>query len=83
MPEEFALAQNCPNPFNPDTEIAFSLPGASKETLSVCNILGQVVDILVDYDMQPGRHSVTQNARDLSNGIYFYRLQAGGFTATK
>jgi hypothetical protein len=79
----FKLQQNYPNPFNQDTKIAFSLPEASTVTLTVYNILGQVVEVLMDYDMQPGHHSVAWNAGDLSSGIYFYRIVVGEFIATR
>ena len=77
------LLSNYPNPFNPDTKITFSLPEASKVTVAVYNILGQVVDVLVDQEIGPGHHSVTWNAGELSSGIYFYRIVAGNFTETK
>jgi len=83
MPEEYALALNYLYPFNPDTEIAFSLPGASKVTLTVYNILGQIVNVLVNYDMQPSHHLVTWNAGDLSSWIYFYRIVAREFITMK
>ena len=83
VPQTFKLAQNHPNPFNSDTKIAYSLPGASRVTLTVYNILGQMVEVLVDSEMQPGYHSVILNAGDLSSGIYFYRITAGEFVVTK
>ena len=83
LPKEFSLAQNYPNPFNPETEIAFALPEASKITLTVYNILGQVVEVLIDSELYPGYHSVTWNGENIASGIYFYRITAGEFVETK
>jgi len=83
LPTEFSLAQNYPNPFNPETEIAFALPEVSSVRLTVYNILGQVVEVLVDSEMQAGYHLVTWNGKNVASGIYFYRITAGEFTGTK
>jgi hypothetical protein len=77
IPTEYALSQNYPNPFNPSTKINFSLPIESNVRLSVFNILGQEVKVLVDNQVQPvGSYNLTFDARDLPSGIYFYRLTA-------
>ena len=77
IPTEYALSQNYPNPFNPSTKINFSLPIESNVKLSVFNILGQEVKVLVDNQVQPvGSYNLTFDARDLPSGIYFYRLTA-------
>jgi hypothetical protein len=82
-PDKFELAQNYPNPFNPTTKINFSLAKASNVKLTVYNILGQKVATLVDGYMNQGPQSVTFNASKLTSGVYFYRLEAGSFTANK
>ena len=82
-PTEFCLFPNCPNPFNPETEIEFALPEASWVTLTVYNILGQVVEVLVDSEQQAGYHKVQWNGERVASGVYFYRLTAGEFTDTK
>ena len=74
---------NYPNPFNPTTEISFSIPVAGHVTLDVFNIMGQKVTTLLDRYMQPGTHEVTWNANNVSSGVYFYRLTAGDLTETK
>jgi hypothetical protein len=79
----FALSQNYPNPFNPTTAIAFQLPNASRVTLTVFNVLGQKVATLVNSNMAAGSHTVSFDAKGLASGMYFYRLEAGTFTATK
>jgi hypothetical protein len=81
--EGFLLAQNYPNPFNPETDITFTLPEASNVTLTVHNILGQVVEELVDSEMQAGYHRVSWNGQNAASGVYFYRITAGQFSDTK
>ena len=91
VPQEYALFQNCPNPFNPTTSIQYSV--VSDQTLphvslKIYNILGQEVRTLVDDVKEPGHYKVIWDGRDnrgreLSSGVYFYRLTAGEFSATK
>ena len=88
LPTEFALAQNYPNPFNPDTQIGFSLPVESDVELSVFNVLGQKVTTLTFGKLPAGNHSVTWHGTDsdgsqVASGIYFYRISAENFAATK
>jgi thermitase len=75
--------QNFPNPFNPVTEISFSLPVAAKVTIDIYNVLGQRVTTLVDRSLPAGEHSATWDGSAASSGVYFYRITAGEFTATK
>ena len=82
-PRTFSLAQNYPNPFNPETEIAFDLPEAVKVTVLVYNILGQVVEILMDSELEAGHYTVQWNASDMVSGLYFYSIKANDFTSTK
>ncbi|UCC44973.1 MAG: T9SS type A sorting domain-containing protein [Candidatus Zixiibacteriota bacterium] len=88
LPTSFALDQNYPNPFNPIAHISFSLPVASTVNLTVYNLLGQEVKIVVNGEMEPGVHEVTWDGTNgagdqVSSGIYFYRLEANDFVATK
>jgi len=83
LPTEFALHQNFPNPFNPTTEISFSLPVAADVKLEVYNVMGQQVATIVDRFMEAGRHSVTFDGRAVASGIYFYRLEAGEVVETR
>ncbi|UCE19412.1 MAG: T9SS type A sorting domain-containing protein, partial [Gemmatimonadota bacterium] len=76
VPAEYQLSQNYPNPFNPETDITFGLPQAEKVTLTVYNLLGQVVDVLVDGPLKAGHHTVTWDASDMASGIYYYQLTA-------
>jgi hypothetical protein len=83
MPKEFALLQNFPNPFNPDTKISYTLKNSSKIRLSVFDILGREVAVLANDVQTAGLHQVEFSANNLSNGVYFYRLESSGQTITK
>lgn len=83
MPERFALEQNYPNPFNSSTRIFFSLPHRSEVTLNIFDILGREVAALLNGEVAAGEHSVIYDATNVPSGVYFYRLQAGGFVQTK
>jgi len=83
LPIEYALSQNYPNPFNPSTSIQFSLVTNGKVKLAVYNTVGKEVAVLLDEDMNAGSHTVEWQPAQVSSGVYFYRLTAGEFTATK
>jgi len=80
-PTAFALMQNYPNPFNANTMIRFALPVASDWSMKIYNVAGQVVKSF-EGSSEAGIVSVAWNA-DVASGIYFYKLTAGDFTATK
>ena len=91
------LEQNYPNPFNPSTKIKFSIPVVETGyipsllvTLKVYDIIGNEVATLVNEELSAGEYEVTFDShsslskiRDLPSGIYFYKLNAGNFSATK
>lgn len=86
--EDALLIANYPNPFNPETTVRFSIPFATKVELSIYDIRGQKVCTLVDNEMEKGMHSVIWNGRDnagkqVSSGIYLYKLTTGNRTAVK
>ena len=83
MPKAFALYQSYPNPFNPSTTIRYELPRSSFVTLSIYNILGQKVALLVHEQEGVGFHQVIFRNDGLSSGVYLYRLQAKDYVATK
>ncbi len=83
LPATFALEQNFPNPFNPTTQIPFSLPTAGEVNLTVYNVLGQEVARLVDGFRAAGEYTVEFDGGNLASGIYFYRLQTGTESVTK
>lgn len=80
---EFGLAQNYPNPFNPSTTIRYSLPHRSRVLLTVFSTLSQQIIVLQDGEQDGGAHEVVFDARNLSSGVYFYRMQAGNFVQTR
>jgi len=87
-PLTYSLDQNYPNPFNPSTVIGFTLPRRSHVKIRVFNILGQAVKTLTDKVYDPGQHSLQwdgQNSRAeaVATGVYFYNIEAEGFTDTK
>ncbi len=83
LPRKFSLGQNYPNPFNPTTSIVYELPEPTSVRLSVFDMLGQEVAVLVDGEKSAGRHAVRFNAGGLTSGIYVYRIHAGTFTQTR
>ena len=83
VPEGFVLESNYPNPFNPTTTIDYALPQASDVTLTVFDLLGRRVAVLVNEQQATGRYSVSFNASRLASGIYFYQLRAENFVQTK
>lgn len=82
VPNTFALSQNYPNPFNPTTTIQFSLQQSSEYTLRVYNVTGQVVESF-SGNGQEGLNEIVWNASPFASGVYFYKLEAEGQTATK
>lgn len=83
LPKEFQLDQNIPNPFNPTTIINYQLPVDAHVSIKVYNLLGEQVAVLVDRHESAGYKSVQFNANNLSNGVYYYRLEAGSYTGIK
>ncbi|MDX9785045.1 MAG: M20/M25/M40 family metallo-hydrolase [Spirochaetia bacterium] len=83
-----SLDQNRPNPFNPSTLIAYSLPSAGRVRLEVYNLRGQLVNTLVDTDQLAGQHSAVWDGTDASgrsaaSGLYLYRLSCGNQAVTR
>jgi hypothetical protein len=88
LPTTYGLSQNYPNPFNPYTVIQFYLPQSGHVTLSVYNIMGQKVAVLLDRYRDKGYGEVTwdgtdHSGRPVASGIYFYRLESGEVSITK
>lgn len=82
-PRESVLFQNYPNPFNPVTSITFDVPRESHVSIKVYDILGQEVATLVNDQKKPGRYVLRWDARSFASGVYFYRMKADEFVATK
>ncbi|RPI17743.1 MAG: T9SS C-terminal target domain-containing protein [Ignavibacteriae bacterium] len=83
IPVGYNLMQNFPNPFNPNTKIKFDIPKSSFVNLTVYDMLGKEVGILVNENLSAGIYSVELNASHLPSGVYFYKLIAGNYKATK
>ena len=91
VPSGYSLAQNNPNPFNPNTDIRYQIPDVRSSihtTLKIYNILGQEVRTLVDKVRVAGYYTVTWDGRDdrgieVASGVYLYRLQVGSYSAIK
>jgi hypothetical protein len=88
LPRGYLLHQNHPNPFNPSTEIRFSIPRVADVTLEIFNVIGQKVNTLLDKRLPAGEHAVTwdgcdMNGKRAASGIYLYRLTAGEYTSSK
>ncbi|MCK9556885.1 MAG: C25 family cysteine peptidase [Candidatus Cloacimonetes bacterium] len=82
------LRGNYPNPFNPNTSISFSLKDREYVSIEIYNVLGQRVKTLVASVMNPGSHTVAWNGKDnnnrnVSSGVYFYKMKAGKYSHTK
>ncbi len=83
VPDRLVLEGNHPNPFNPSTQIVFSLPNEADARLTVYNLLGVTVATLAEGPLSSGRHTITWNAAGMPSGLYFARLEAGGASAMK
>jgi hypothetical protein len=83
LPTGYSLLQNYPNPFNPSTTIAFTLPEAANVRLTVFDVTGRTIATLMNGTQSAGLHSVNFDASRLAAGLYFYRLDAPNFSATR
>ncbi len=77
IPTNFEVKQNYPNPFNPTTTITFSINEKENVTLQIFNMLGEVVETMVDQQLSPGKYNYEFDASRLSSGNYFYRVVSG------
>lgn len=83
FPQDYALYNNYPNPFNPTTDITFAMKQIDKVNISVYNALGQLIETLFDGEKPAGMHTVTFNAVRHSSGVFFYRMAVGDKIFTK
>ena len=83
LPSECELSQNFPNPFNPSTTIEYALPRSAPVELSVFNMLGQRVALLVQEEQPAGRHRAVFDGTGFASGLYFYHMKAGNFVSVK
>ena len=82
-PVSFELKQNYPNPFNPETEITYSIAKSGPVKMTVFDVAGKLVSLLVDDVRQKGVYSIKFNGSNFASGIYFYRLESPGFVKTR
>lgn len=82
-PTGFELSQNYPNPFNAQTAIGYALPNPAHVSIVVYDILGRTQSVLVDQDQAAGYHQVVWDATDAPTGVYFYRIEAEGYSQTR
>ena len=83
IPNEYALYQAYPNPFNPTTTLSFALTIESEVSITVYNLQGREVISLVNGNMEAGYHSVVWNADAQASGVYFVKMVAGEFVNTQ
>lgn len=81
--ESYSLSQNFPNPFNPTTNIKFSIPKNADSYLKIYDVLGNEVSTYFNQFLNAGTYNVLFEAQNLSSGIYYYKLVSGDFTETK
>jgi hypothetical protein len=82
-PAQFELAQNYPNPFNPATTIRFALSESGNIKLTVYNLVGEQVAVLVDGFKEKGVHTINFNASELNSGVYVYKIETNGFVQSR
>ncbi|OGU46156.1 MAG: hypothetical protein A2000_13385 [Ignavibacteria bacterium GWB2_36_8] len=83
IPRTFFLGQNFPNPFNPSTQIKYSVPQSGYITLKAYNLLSEEVATLYQGILQPGNYEATFDGTKLASGVYLYQLSARNFIETK
>ncbi len=88
VPDEFQLFDNYPNPFNPITKLAYTIPSNQHVELKIINVLGRKVNTLVFEDQEAGFHQIIWNGKDsngntISSGVYLYQLKVGECVQTK
>jgi hypothetical protein len=83
QPKGFSLDQNFPNPFNPATNISFTLPAAGETKLRIFNAIGEEIVTLVDEFREAGTYKLNFNASNLTSGVYYYRIESADFTSMK
>jgi len=79
----YVLSECYPNPFNPNTTIEYQVPKTSKIKISVYNLVGEEIAIIVNEEQTQGKYKVEFNGVNLSSGVYFYKMQTEEYTSTK
>ncbi|MCW8802899.1 MAG: T9SS type A sorting domain-containing protein, partial [Ignavibacteriaceae bacterium] len=82
-PITFNLSQNYPNPFNPSTLIQYSIPKTSRVNITIYDVLGNEVSVILNEEKLTGNYEIEFSAADLPSGVYFYQLKTGNNVRTK
>ena len=82
-PTGFSLEQNYPNPFQNETTVKFKIPKQQKVTLSIFDVSGKAINVLINETLNPGDYKVNFSAKNLPSGVYYYQLRTGEFLDTK
>ena len=80
-PDNYSLSQNYPNPFNPSTTVTFGLPENADVQITIYDMVGNRVAVLVNDNLNAGYHTYTWNAANHASGIYFCQMTTGKFTS--
>jgi len=88
LPDDFYLSNAYPNPFNPQTKIDFRIPQTSDVRITIYNVIGQQVNVILDQELYAGSYTITWNGTNdrgiqVPSGVYLYRIEAGQFSETK
>src|SRR5205823_3468743 len=83
LPLVYSLKQNYPNPFNPSTQISYDIPKDGNIKITVFDVLGQEVSILVNKFQKAGMYLVTFDGSNINSGVYFYKIETTDFIETK
>src|SRR5689334_14947934 len=83
VPNQISLSQNYPNPFNPETNIEFQIPAAGNILLTIYDMLGREIAVLINEKLDPGSYKVGWNASQYASGVYYYELRTMDFSSVK
>lgn len=83
IPNNYSLNQNYPNPFNPSTTIAYDILKTGFVRISVYDVLGKEIKLLINEQKNPGRYEIIFDAKELAGGIYYYSIRTGEFSQSK
>lgn len=83
IPQLYSLQQNYPNPFNPSTTINFQIPQNSFVNIKIYDVNGRELLVLINENMQAGKHKINFDGSNLPSGVYYYKLSSGNFIDTK
>lgn len=83
IPSDYYLSQNFPNPFNPSTKITYSIPSSSRVIIKVYDAVGKEIETIENNNRSAGTYVITFNAQHLASGVYYYKITANDYSATK